>query len=138
MDSTRLVKEKNEILDSLDIDKNSFNTDNYPDSAKDILYKSNDTLWNYVFESLLPDPKIKAFPNQIFYDNLVGNNFNIDTTDEYFFSEKRLFNKRLNIQFNLNKPDTIIVYTQIWYNGKKYSLVTSKWDNAFRTKENYR
>jgi hypothetical protein len=95
-------------------------------------------MWQIVYQSLLPNPQKAAFPNRSFVKMLEKKAFQIDTTRDKFFAQKRLFNQRQNIQFNWHRPDTIIISNEHWFNGKKYLLVTAMYDNAYRRAGSYR
>ncbi len=98
----------------------------YDNKVNFILDKLNDTLWTYINGLKVYDTKI---PNSEIYKKIISQGFDIDTNDHYFYSKKRLFNTRLNIQFNLENTDTILTYIKLWYNGRPYERLFSKWRN---------
>jgi hypothetical protein len=126
------------VNDSLDTGSSPYVTSNFPDSVRHVLYQAKDTIWQVVYNSLLPNPLKAAFPNQLFIETLQKEEFQIDTTDGKLFAKKRLFNQRHNIQFNWHQPDTIIVVNEQWFEGSRYLLVTAMPANAYRRAESYR
>jgi hypothetical protein len=122
---------ENDFIDSLDNNNPSKGNKYHQDSAYLTIEHLNDSLWKYINESISSTTTTKHFPNQQFYNKLVDEGFDIDTTDNYFYSLKRLFNKRLSIQFSLKNTDTIITYIKISYEGEKYDRVFAKWSKKY-------
>jgi hypothetical protein len=126
-----------EASDSLDLSNLPYNTTNFPDAVRKTLHQTDDSLWQIVYKSLLPNPSKAIFPNKIFIEILRTNDFKIDTVNDKLIAHKNLFNQKENIQFDLPRADTIIVINEKWFEGKKYILVTTMADEAYRKAQSY-
>jgi hypothetical protein len=114
-----------ESLDSLDVDSSSFIVTNFPDSIKEVIYKTNHRLFDYVLQSYLPDKnEDTVFSVQKLKELTLADGFKIDTSTNKVTLWKPTFNKRQQIEYTKNKNEIkILIGSQLWSDGKKYQLL---------------
>lgn len=111
---------------SLDLDTSPFITTSFPDTVKKILYASNDSGWVSV-EAFYLQHKNRQEGIDNFKKVMLKSQFEIDTSSTSTLFWKRKFNKRFGVELQGTPVDTISVINQIWYLGKKYLLITTKY-----------
>lgn len=115
-------------LDSLDIDTSSFLVTNFPDLVKEIIYKTNHRLFDYVLQSYVPEKNDDSLFSVLKLKQLaLADSFSIDSSAEEVILRKNTFNKRQQIEYKKNKSELkILIVTQLWSDGKKYQLIWMK------------
>lgn len=128
VDTSNLINNKNEI-DSLDLDTTDFITSNFPDTVRNILYGTSDSLLNYIKKSsILNDKKQYVLLSDTLSKFLNQNGFQIDNSQREIVANKKLFNKRELISWFSSKSDTITTQVIYWHLGKKYILIGQRWN----------
>lgn len=114
-----------EQIDSLDVDTSAFIITNFPEPAKEILYKTSHKLLDYALQSYVP---VKSGDSLFSLNKLqeltLSDSFRIDTSSPKIVIWKNSFNKRQQIEYSKNKDEIkIFIGTQLWFDGKKYQIV---------------
>lgn len=112
--------------DSIDLIPAPFVVSNFPDTVKQLLHASDDSIWNIIsgFYSL---PKRRGFAIDSFITTMSSHHFSVDTLDNSYSLRYRGFNRRICIEVRGKTVDTISVSNQIWYRGKKFILINEQW-----------
>jgi hypothetical protein len=112
--------------DSLDLNASEFITTNFPTAVKTTLYHSDDSLWK-VISSFYVSGKFKELAKDSFLQSM-SIYFSIDTLPDKILLWRRQFNKRTAIELRDHPVDSITVSNQLWYLGRKYILISEKWN----------
>jgi hypothetical protein len=128
VDTSNVINCKNKI-DSLDLDTIDFITTNFPDTIRNILYGTSDSLLSYIKKSsILNNKKQNVLLSDTLSKILNQNGFQIDNSQREIVANKKLFNKRELISWFSSKSDTITTQVIYWHLGKKYILIEQRWN----------